>query len=226
MPTIARIESLVAATSGTQTNSALPALPTTIANTQIGLLEEILKIAEVDIPAMIAEFEKRDFLDLGETAFIDILRVVGTFGVPGVNIAATIAPYLFDWLNSFIAKKVALAGSTFVTALSVAHSSVAAIVTAINAGNYAQAAMVSADEMLAEAGTIFVGPEIDIARLVVEAGFYIVQSGQPINISRLIGDVDEIGDLIGGKEIRNPAYPDYKWNTVKGWVFSPLPVTK
>jgi hypothetical protein len=131
---------------------ALPALPTTIDGINLTTIDDILKIADSDLPRIIADFKSKNFGDAVEIGVENVLEVLAVFGITGVNIGATIAPYIFDVVNAAWGGSGKISGKAFIDGMLTAHSNIGKIIQAIENKKYADAAIMEVDDLLAVAG--------------------------------------------------------------------------
>jgi hypothetical protein len=180
----------------------------------------LLKIASGDIGKMIDYINTQDWKDAGELGIEEVLEVASLAGVPGVGIAATLAPYLFDMLNAGILGHGSVSPQMFIDGMAHAQSNIGKFLDSVSKGDYVTAANIAIDDALDIAGAFIGGPYAVIAKLLVNITFAIIKaSGLGMAFNQFIMDVialpQQIDDALHGKY---PEWGPYIFSPINGWV--------
>jgi hypothetical protein len=218
----------------------LPTLPNTIGGVNVPVVTKSLKIASVDIPRMSKDFEKRKFRDMAEISIEDVLQVSNMFGVPGMGIAATVAPYMFDTINALVDGHGKITGKEFVNGMDDAQSNIGAIIQALDKGENLDVGAMAISDLLGLAENLSYSPYFALTGIIVQASVYCIKVGVPIDILHFFESaVDKVvaipGSLIENINHQltpeqlgfpktgaiNPSNVTQVWSPLHGWVIRP-----
>jgi len=200
-------------------------LPATIGGVSSSALLTVLEQGLKDIPKIIDELRTAGFLPADELAVDDALALAGIVGVPGVTLASTIVPYLFDLLNAEISSGGRVTVQAFVNTLDIAKTNLGAIVIDLANRDYIDAGEMEVSDVLSIVAAAFPGPIAAIVQIVVKAAFALARSeGDPLGFAKVFGivgqmtaDLGEIVDELEGIPVMS-ADGRYQYSPLQGWV--------
>jgi hypothetical protein len=192
-------------------------------------LLSIFRKAYVDTSLFIAYVKRHDWQDAIELGISDAVALGGILGVPGMNVAATLLPYVWDLTNSAISHSGRISVQALVEGALKAQSNLGLIIAELERRQYIEALQLELNDLLNIAALVVPAPYIAIGKIAVTVGFGIVEYGG------LAGMIDEaIGQMLDGigRAFQLPSdvafgphgeiyRGPYRYDAVDGWIYDP-----
>jgi len=194
-------------------------LPTTIGSVSIYDFTGSLKIVSSDLTRIVFDIRNHDYLDSTELTILDVLKISSVVGVPGVGIAATLLPYIFDILNQEITTG-NLQVIDFIKGISVEQSNIGIILADLKAKDYVDSIQLALDDALGITEIIKGGTDVKLAIVLVNTIFLIINStgaNKPLN--QFLGDLFDLPvEVWNEMEGKMPVSGNYVWSPLRGWI--------
>jgi len=195
-------------------------LPTTIGSVSISNFDTALKIVSSDLTRIVFDIRNHDYLDSTELTILDVLKISSVVGVPGVGIAATLLPYIFDILNMEITTKGNLQVIDFIKGISVEQSNIGIILADLKAKDYVDSIQLALDDALGITEIIKGGTDVKLAIVLVNTIFLIINAtgaNKPLN--QFLGDLFNLPmEVWNEMEGKMPVSGNYVWSPLRGWI--------
>lgn len=195
-------------------------LPTTIGSIPVSDFSDSLKVVSSDLTRIVFDIRNHDYLDSTELTILDVLKISSVVGVPGVGIAATLLPYIYDILNMEITTKGNLQVIDFIKGISTEQSNIGVILAELKAKDYVDSLQLALDDALGVTEAIKGGPDVELAIVLVNTIFLIIKTTgaeKPLNqfLADLFGLPLEVWNEMQGKM---PVSGSYVWSPWRGWI--------
>jgi hypothetical protein len=199
-------------------------LPAAIGGVSTAELLWVLEQGYRDLPQII-EMLRNAPVSAAELTAEDALELASLVGVPGSALAATLAPYLFDFLNAEISSGGVVTVQSFVNTLDIANSNLGTIIVDIANHDFLDAGDLELMDAISVVAVVFPGPASTIAQIIVKAAFALAKAkGDPLGfalifeaVGHMTADIGEIVNELEGKPVLS-ADGRFEYSPVWGWV--------